>query len=182
MGKRSLIILAGFGVLLAAAYFSSTNASQEFKGSIREVAQFTYCCVEHQGPFTDMDSVIGQLMQAIQGQNILPRGPLVGVYYNAPDEVKPEELLWEVGFPVTEQATPVSPLIKKVWESKQVAVAVHVGPYEKTGGTILKLREWLVSQGYNPDGPVLERYLDMNPQQVDPANLRTEIWIPCVKS
>ena len=181
MAKRALLVLAGFGILLSAAYFSATSASQEFTATTRDVSPFAYCCIEHQGPFTDIESVIGQLMQALQAQNIMPRGPMVGVYYNSPDQVQPQELKWEIGFPVTEQASPLAPLVKKVWEYKTVVAAVHVGPYEQTGDTIAKVMDWMTQQGYFPAGPSLERYLDMDPSKVDPGKLRTEIWIPVNK-
>ena len=181
MAKRALLVLAGFGILLSAAYFSATIASQEFTAATRDVSPFAYCCIEHQGPFTDIESVIGQLMQAIQTQNIMPRGPMVGVYYNAPGQVEPEELKWEIGFPVTEQASPVAPLVKKVWEYKTVVTAMHVGPYEQTGDTITKAMDWITQQGFFPVGPSLERYMDMDPSKVDPGKLRTEIWIPVNK-
>ncbi len=182
MSKGSLVVIAGFGVLFSAAYVSSTGSAQELGASVREVAPFTYCCVEHKGAFTDMDNVIGRLMQAVESQKIIARGPLVGVYYDSPDDVKPEELRWELGFSVAEQAEPAAPLVKKVWDKTPVAVAVHVGPYEKTGETIYKLLQWMVSRRYLQDGPILERYLDKDPRLVDPSKLRTEIWIPCVKS
>jgi effector-binding domain-containing protein len=131
---------------------------------------------------TDMSGVISQLMQAMQGQNVFStvRGPMIGVYYNSPGQVKPAELVWEVGFPVIEQTAPQAPLIKKVWKHPTVAVALHAGPYAKTGGTIQKLMAWVGTQGYAVDGPILERYLN-NPMQVKPEELQTEIWLPCKK-
>lgn len=153
-------------------------ADQSFSPSVIKVTPFAYVCIPHQGPYTAIEEVISALMAASKSQNIHPAGALFGVYYNSPSEVKPEELVWEIGFPVTSQAVPESPLVKKVWEAKEVARAVHVGPYEKVGDTIMRLGEWIASQGYKPDGPVFERYLDMDPGQTDPAKLRSEIWIP----
>jgi effector-binding domain-containing protein len=71
--------------------------------------------------------------------------------------------------------------VKKVWEHKTVAVAMHVGPYDKSGAAVEKVMAWLAAQGYETDGPILEHYLDMNPMAVKPQDLRTEIWVPCKK-
>ena len=71
--------------------------------------------------------------------------------------------------------------MKKIWEHRTVAVAMHVGPYAKAGATIEKMMAWLAANGYESGGPVLERYLDQNPMGMKPEDLRTEIWIPCVK-
>ena len=156
--------------------------SQEAFASIKTVEPFAYFCITHKGPLSDIADVITQLMQAVQAQNLFPlvRGPMVGVYYNSPAQVKPEELVWEVGFPVTEQAAPKAPLEKKTWNYKTVAEALHTGPYAKAGETIQRLMTWIGANGYVADGPTIERYLN-NPMQVKPEELRTEIWIPVRK-
>ena len=147
--------------------------------TIKEVKPFAYCCIVHKGPLTGIGEVITQLMQAVQAQNLFPlvRGTMIGVYYNSPTETKPAELLWEVGFPVAEQAAPQAPLQKKIWDRTTIAEAVHTGPYAKIGETIQRLITWIGGQGYDVAGPMLERYMN-NPMQVKPEELRTEIWIP----
>ena len=70
-----------------------------------------------------------QLMKAIQEQNISPAGAMIGIYYNSPDEVKPEDLKWGMGFPVSLQAVVGTPLEKKQWEFTLVASAIHRDPY-----------------------------------------------------
>ncbi len=181
MGKKFALFLCAFGLLLSLIPLSVVGLDQERVAAVREVSPFSYCCIPHQGPFTDIETVIPQLMQAMQVQNIFPRGPMLGLYYNDPNEVSPGELQWEIGFPVMDQAVAQSPLVKKAWTHTTVATAFHIGPYENTGETILKVMEWVTAQGYTQVGPVLERYLDMNPDQVAPEKLRTEIWIPISK-
>jgi AraC family transcriptional regulator len=149
--------------------------------SIKKISPFTYCCIPHKGPFTEIEKVIKMLMGSSQSQRIYPAGPLIGIYHNSPDEVKPEQLEWEIGFPITPQAVPLEPLEKKQWNFTLVATALHTGPYEKTGETILKILEWMKAHHYVPAGPVMERYMDMAPSGVPPEKLRTEIWIPCKK-
>jgi effector-binding domain-containing protein len=180
--KRPTFLFGAAAAIAAIAMVPAASLGQgsdpSFSPSVIKVTPFAYVCIAHQGPYTAIEEVIRVLMTTSQSQNIHPAGLMFGVYYNSPSEVKPEELIWEIGFPVTAQAVPEAPLVKKVWENKEVARAVHVGPYEKTGDTLMRLGEWLASQGYKPDGPVFERYLDMNPNQTDPAKLRTEVWIP----
>ena len=84
--------------------------------TIKKITPFTYCVLSHKGPYTEIESVIGQFMQAFFNQSLAPTGPMIGVYYNDPREVKPEELEWEIGFPVTEQAQVLAPLEKKTVE------------------------------------------------------------------
>ncbi|MGD1010714.1 MAG: GyrI-like domain-containing protein [Candidatus Aminicenantales bacterium] len=192
--KKNLFILwlalAGAGLVLAGTPLISLarpggptpRQSQEPFASMKETAPFTYCSIAHKGPLTDISAVIGQLMQAMQGQSLFAsvRGPMIGIYDNTPGKVKPEDLSWEVGFQVAEQASPQAPLTKKTWNYPAVAAAVHTGPYAKTGETIQRLMDWIKAQGLTAAGPILERYLN-NPMQVKPEELRTEIWIPVRK-
>jgi effector-binding domain-containing protein len=106
---------------------------------------------------------------------------MIGVYHNSPEEVAPEDLEWEMGFPCSAQTSPLKPLEKKVWTFEQVASAIHKGPYEKTGETYAVILDWMEANGYEQAGPVLEKYLNMPTQDTDPEELRTEIWIPVKK-
>ena len=181
----AIVAMSLFSALSAAAPPSvswPSGSSQEPFASIKEVPPFAYCCIVHTGPISDMTSVIGQLIQAMQQQNIFSaiRGPMVAVYYSILTTVDSQDLSWEVGFIVTEQTMPQAPLVKKVWSHNTVAAATHVGPYQKLGETLEKLVAWIGAQGYAADKPLLERYLN-NPMQVKHEELRTEIWIPVVK-
>ena len=149
--------------------------------SIEDITPFSYVCISHKGPFSDMEKVIGMLLSSMQSQNIRMTGSLFGVYYNSPQTVRSEELIWEVGFPVDPGAIPQRPLEKKLWNFTNVLVGLHVGPYSQIGQTIDRMREWMKVNNYMSDGPVLEKYLDMDPSSLLPEGLRTEIWIPCRK-
>jgi AraC family transcriptional regulator len=172
MGAMIIIALTAIG----------RGFQDETEPSLKDVEPFAYCAIAHKGPLSDMSSVIGQLIQEMQNQNLFSaiRGPMVGIYPQDPTQTDPAELSWEVGFIVTAQAEPRAPLIKKVWDRPTVAAIVHIGPYGKIGETIGRLVAWMKAGGNVADGPLLERYLN-NPMQVKPEELRTEIWIPCAK-
>jgi effector-binding domain-containing protein len=158
-------------------------AAQNIAVTVKDVEPFPYCAIVHRGPYTDMGTVIGELVGAMQAQGLFPliRGPLVGVYLNSPADTKPEDLSWEAGFIVAAQTTAQPPLIKKSWDFRTVATALHIGPYNESGAFIDKMAGWLAANGYEIAGPILERYLDQNPAAVKPEALRTEIWIPVAK-
>jgi effector-binding domain-containing protein len=149
--------------------------------TVQQIEPFAYVCLEQKGPFEKMGDAIGGLLQEMKAQNVVPAGPLIGVYFNSPDQVRPEDLKWEVGFPVTSQALIQPPLQKKEWNLTQVVASLHQGPYDKVGETIEKMMVWMETNGYIPAGPFLERYMDMNPDELKPEQLRTEVWIPCQK-
>ena len=171
--KKTALIL-GFLLLLPAA-------AQAAQVKLQKVEPFVYFCLKHKGPFSAIQEVVSRLLLESQSQNVFPSGPLMGVYYSNPEQVKHDQLEWEMGFPVTPQALVQPPLEKKEWNFTEVAVCLHKGSYEKTGETITKMMQWMEANGYAAAGPIMERYLDMNPEEIKPADLKTEIWIP-VKS
>ena len=175
----SLIIIFTFISARKAEKISSDLNQQTIE--VKEVTPFIYCSIHHKGPYSDIETIIKQLMMASRSQNIFPGGPLIGIYYNSPNQVKPADLEWEIGFPITPQVLPQPPLEKKQWNFTLVVATVHVGAHEKTGETIAKMEEWMKANGLAPVGPLLERYLTMPTPETKPENLRTEIWIPCQK-
>lgn len=181
--RKTVVILISFLLLSflpsARAYPKTVSESQAV--TIQQVEPFAYFCLRHKGPFTQVQEVIGRLMQEMGLQNVIPAGALMGIYYNNPAQVKPEDLEWEMGFPVTSQALVQPPLQKKEWNFTQVAATLHKGSYETTGETVMKIFEWMEANGYVPAGPILERYLDMNPSELKPEDLKTEIWVPVKK-
>ncbi len=177
-------------VLLAAALFVGSSfagagalaaSGQAVAVTIQQVEPFPYVCLPHSGGFDEIEAVIGQMWQSMQEQNIFPMGGMIGVFQADPTQVEAKNLKWEVGFPVSEQAAPQSPLEKKSWVFTTVATAMHVGPYDKTGDTIAEMYKWIYANGYVADGPILEKYTDVDPEKVDPNALKTEIWIPVKK-
>jgi effector-binding domain-containing protein len=177
--KKAVFFLSAllfFSILTFA--FSPLSTMQGTKIEIKTVQPFSYCCIHHYGPFTEIQNVIAQLYSSIQGQNIPPAGALVGVYYNSPEDTDPQDLEWDMGFPCGSHVSPLQPLLRKVWSFTQVATAIHSGSFESTGETYLLIFEWLAANGMEPDGPMLERYLTMPTPDTSPEDMRTEIWVP----
>jgi len=158
-----------------------SSAAQTPEVSIQTIEPFVYFCIEYKGPFTQIQEAIAKMAEEMRSQNAGPAGPLMGIYYNNPAQVSVEELQWEVGFPTTPQTLIQPPLVKKEWNYTQVAVCLHQGAYEDTADTITKIIDWMTEKGYVPAGPIMERYLDMNPAELKPEQRKTEVWIPCKK-
>lgn len=58
---------------------------------------------------------------------------------------------------------------------------LHVGPYEKEGETVAKMREMMAVEGWRQKGPHHEVYLS-DPRRVAPEKLRTILRIPVRRS
>ena len=150
---------------------------QEPQTSIKEVGPETVAFVARKGPYSQMQEAMGGLMAMIEEQSLAMSGPPVGVYYNSPVEVPPEELLWEVCFPVSGAAEGEG---VKTLEAREVAAAIHRGPYHEVGATYEALTQWIAEEGYQIAGPAEEVYLN-NPQEVPPEELLTEVRLPVAK-
>lgn len=181
MKKMSILFLL-ICLLIAQAGAASPLEQSPGQFSVKEIAPFFYVCVPYKGSFADMEKVIAILMPSIKSQNISVTGPMLGIYYNSPETTKPEDLVWEIGFPVQPQVMPQVPLEKKQWNMTTVAAGLHLGPYDEAGKTLNRMRDWMKANGYIPAGPVIERYNDMDPSKKKLETMITEIWIPCRKS
>lgn len=148
---------------------------------VSKAKPFAYACICRKGPYTEIDKVVGEVVAAMFSGKLEARGPMIGVFYNSPDEAEPGELEWDIGYPVDEDADIKEPFVKKQWTHEKIASAVHTGPYDTTGKTITGIMKWLEAKGYEPLAPVLERYLDPNPKMKKPGELKTEVWVPVKK-
>ncbi|MFQ6083692.1 MAG: GyrI-like domain-containing protein [Candidatus Aminicenantia bacterium] len=181
--KKILLIFLSLLIIFLMVVFSwekeKSEASQEKSIAVKETTPFRYCALFHKGPFTEIENVVAQLIGEVQAQNIIPQGPMIGIYYNSPEEVAPKELQWEFGFPVGEGTLVKSPLELKEWNFTLVVSALHIGPYEESAKIYPQIFEWMKANNYSIIGPIIERYLDQDPSKVKPEELRTEVWIPC---
>ncbi|MBS3820030.1 GyrI-like domain-containing protein [bacterium] len=175
-----MIILAASATLVWNLYSTST-AFPDIDISTKEVSPFTYCSMKYQGSYSQFEPAIRSLMQNLQRQSVQPAGPLLGIFFNSPEDTKPQNLEWEVGFPITPQSRVQAPLRKKQWTHTFVVTAVHVGSYETTQETYIQMFEWMETHNLIQKGPILEKYISMPSRGRGAGKARTEIWIPCQK-
>jgi effector-binding domain-containing protein len=182
--KRAIgLTLAGAAIACLALGAGQTTV----RVTILEMEPFSYASLSHSGPYDAIPEVVGRLLQSLQEQTIAPTGPVMVIFHNDPGNAAPSELSWEVGFPVAEVASLTYhesdepnteiPLKMNQWTYTRVAVSLHSGSYESTQDTITAMMEWIKENGYEADGPVVERYTDMD-DAGNVQDLKVEIWIP----
>ncbi len=149
------------------------------KFPVIDVDSFDYVCIEMVGSYDKHGEAIAKLQQAIKEQGIEPTGPMFGIYYNSPDDASQDMLEWEIGYPASLDAEPSAPLVAKRWDYTEVVSTVYKGPYQSTSKTYSKMFAFIGTlDDREPAGPTLERFLDEDPDMVEPDDLQTEIWIP----
>ena len=173
------VLCLAMGIVSPAA--TASGDVQNVRVSVKEIEPFSYCSVSHKGSFGEMSGILNDLIALMQSQQVPPSGDLIAIYNITPQKEIPENIEYDVGFPITPQVLPQPPLQKKNWTYQQVAFAEHRGSYAGTADTIDKMFDWIEANQYEQDGPILGRFLVIPTQEVRPSDLRTEIWIPIRK-
>ena len=185
-------ILFALSVGLAVSIFFCTkdnNETQEAaagKNKFATIQQkiiepFYYVALQHTGPYEDHQKVITEFIGLFQQLKQEPAGPMMGIYYNDPSQVPAEKLQWAVAFPVKDSLTVPQPLVCGKWMNREIVSYLYIGPYEESGQAYQLMDEYLVKKGLVQNGPVIERFLDVDPSKVAPESLRTEIWFAVEK-
>ena len=177
--KKTIFVLVGIILWCVMAGFAGQQEKTGSEVEIKELESFWYAAMEFGGPFDQMEKSIQAFMGEFFKQGLAPAGPFIGVYFNDPSLVKPEELKWEIGFPVSKEANVQPPLKKVEFKKTTAAVYLHIGPYENTGKAYEKIFKYIEDNGYKITWPVYDKYLN-NPMQVKPEELKTEMIVPIV--
>lgn len=189
--KKAVFFTISICIMLSISQYAIGvgKISGSSEAEIKEIEPFVYVSLHHKGPLSDIEDVITDLVTTIQSLNINPQGSMIGIFHTVPGPNDPEdmEMEWEVGFPVGEQAYIYAreeiktKLERKVWQHTIVASAKYSGPYQEMGEAITDIFQWMESEGYEKDGPVLATFLEAGTPDAPPSQLKGEIWIPCKK-
>jgi len=152
--------------------------------TLKQTEPRTVAFIPMKGPYDQIQGAFEKLYGWVFQKGYAPAGPPIGSYYNSPEQVPPEELLWELQCPLPDEAAPIEPDaggvgVKKV-ESAQVASIMHKGPFDGVGKAYGLLWEWINANGYEIAGAPEEVYLS-DPCTTAPQELMTEIRFPVGK-
>ena len=152
--------------------------------TVKQTEPRTLAFITMKGPFDQIEGTFGRLFGWVIEKGYAPVGPPLGLYFNSPEQVPPEELLWELQCPLPDDTAPSEPDaggvgIKKV-PGVEVASIVHKGPFDEVGKIYGMLWEWVNSNGYEIVGPPEEVYFS-DPSTTPPEELTTEIRFPVRK-
>ena len=178
--KKTIFVLVCTILLGVTVAFPGQQEKTEQKVVIKEGESFRYAYMEFGGSFDQMEKSIQKFMGEFFKQGLAPAGPFLGVYFNDPRKVKPEELKWSLGFPVSKDVKVEAPLKKAEFKHKTVAVYLHIGPYENMEKSYDKIFKYAEDNGYKILWPTYDKYLN-NTMQVKPEELKTEVIVPVEK-
>lgn len=152
--------------------------------TVKKTEPMTMAFISKKGPYSLINQAFGELYGWIGEKGYIPAGPPLGVYFNAPEQVPAEELLWELRSPTAGDVPPSGPDerglgVKRV-EGAEVAATMYKGPYDQIGPVYGALVGWIIENGYQIAGPSEEVYLS-DPDKTPPAELLTEVRFPVQK-
>ncbi|MCP4218863.1 MAG: GyrI-like domain-containing protein [bacterium] len=175
--KKIIILTCMLMVLSAVVLFSGDKKSEPV---VKELENFRLVVMDYKGSFNQMNKNASSFMGEFFKQNLVPAGPFTGVYYNSPEKVKENELIWSIGFPIQKDNKFKEPLKDKEFPKGEAIFFTHTGPYEKMESSYNVVFKYIKTKGYKIKYPTFERYLN-NPQEVKPEELKTLIIIPINK-
>lgn len=122
------------------------------------------------GLFDRAFTVIGE---ALTSQGVAPSGPAFGYYLSVPTGTF--EL--EVGLPVSAPITDAGEVLASELPAGEVARATHAGAYDGLADSWSALVAWVEQQGRTPDTRMWEVYVTDPSPEMDPATLRTDLFL-----
>lgn len=148
---------------------------------ITEMPALRVASVRHIGPYNQISKAFEQLGQLAGPAGLItaPEAAMVGLYYDDPESVPPDQLRSDAGLVVSPEATLPAGLGEQQLAAGRYARTIHRGSYEQLGDTWARfLGEWLPSSGNRlAAGASFELYRN-TPMDLPQDQLVTEIYAP----
>lgn len=152
--------------------------------TVKTTEPMTVAFISVKGPYSQISEAFGKLYGWIGEKGYTPAGPPMGIFFNSPEQVPAEELLWEICSPIAGDVDPSDPdeggLGVKMLEAKEVAAIMHKGPFNEVGMIYGELAVWMMENEYEIAGPSEEVYLS-DPANTPAEDLLTEVRFPVRK-
>lgn len=136
--------------------------------------------VRHQGPYNLCGAAWEELMQWAAPKGFLqPGAKILGLSFDDPQITPPEKLRYDACIAVNTDVSVEPPISKKRVKGGQYAMTTHYGPYDNLAETYAQLcGQWVPQNGYDIDDRACIEMYQNNPEETDPEDLITDIYIP----
>ena len=155
-----------FVILLMTAMTLNAQPSHTLSEvQVEQIEPFRYAALEMIGDYQQHSEAFPKIYELAVSQNLGYAVEVFGIYFNDPSQVPVEQLEWELGFQLAEGQTVKEPLVEKKWDYAQVATITYAGPFtDEMGSALEALFSWVMSNGYTPAGPKMQKYVGMPTQ------------------
>jgi len=172
--KRNLFCLMAFSLAFA------LQGQEQQQVEIKDGTPFQYMFMDFSGSHYLIPEKIPVFFQEIREQELVNiiSSDLFGIYFDFDAQVTGVDTVWGLGFKMVKDTMVYLPLKKAQYDYEKFARMIHVGPYEMVDLTYSKMIPYIEENDMEVIGPPVETWLDEDPSQVNPENLRTEVIIP----
>lgn len=136
--------------------------------------------ISFKGTYEEVPVLLGEVVGFIMAKGLQMVGPPFGIYFNSPQEVKEEDLMYEIAIPFAGEAEEGRRVKIKIIPEQLVISTVYKGPYSECGMALGTLAQYAYKNGYEIVGPPMEIYLS-DPNETPENELVTEVNFPVVK-
>lgn len=150
------------------------------KAAIVTLKEMEVIFVRHTGPYNLCGSAWETLCQWAAPKGLLQPGiTMLGLSYDDPQVTPPDKLRYDACLEITDPIDADVPIGRKVIKAGSYAMVTHFGPYDNLTDSYAQLcGQWIPQNGHEiDDRPCVEIYQN-NPEDTDPADLITDIYIP----
>ena len=136
--------------------------------------------IDHNGPYIQIGEAFDKAGSTVMARGLGPHlGAMLGIYFDDPANVAPEDLRSAAGFEIAEGAEIAPPLREVRLDGGKHAILTFTGPYTGLAAAYQYLfGDWLAQSGEMPrEAPPFELYVN-NPMDTAPDDLVTLIGVP----
>jgi len=103
-----------------------------------------------------------------------------GIAHDNPSVVEADDLRYDACLELLDTSIQAQADVgKKYISGGKYAIFLHCGSYELLGETYKNIGDWIVQNNVElRDEPQFQKYLDLDPREVQTQDLRTEIYVP----
>jgi effector-binding domain-containing protein len=138
--------------------------------------------INYKGNVEDMGILLAKLMGWAEANKFQLAGAPFAIYYTSPDNTAPEEMVYDMGIPVSKDTELSDEGEIKIVEllEHRVLSTVHKGSYKELPGSYKAMAEYSIENNYDIIGSPKEVYFN-SPHEVPEEELLTEIQFPVIK-
>lgn len=158
----------------------SSGEKQMYDVKIEDQPDRRLAVIEHRGPYLKIGEAFDKAGSTVMARGMGPHlGAMLGLYFDDPENVPPDELRSAAGFELDESAEIAPPLEEVRIRGGKHAILTYTGPYAGLAEAYRYLfGEWLGASGEMPrEEPPFELYVN-NPMDTAPEDLVTLIGVP----
>jgi len=138
--------------------------------------------INYKGNVEDMGILLGKLLAWAEINEIQVTGAPFAIYYTMPENTAAEEMIYDMGIPVSQEVELSDEDEIKVVEliEHRVLSIVHKGSYNNLPNSYKEMVEYSIKNNYDIIGSPKEIYFN-SPHDVPEEELLTEIQFPVIK-